>query len=166
MDWLWQGIVSNLTWEILVVAAGIAMALLRKKDSKWAGPIIFGLLTITALSVLWFTITGRSLFSPPRVEVSPENIEKQLKTWCENVAIGTERTEEPDSYFAYTLRSHGGDPVNVFRAKHQPGYLQFKGLITFAPEHQAALAKLSNDDEEMIFQQLVLELAKANLSAV
>ncbi|HSZ02510.1 MAG TPA: DUF2299 family protein [Terriglobales bacterium] len=163
--WLWQGLVSNAVWELLILAAGIAMAILRKRESKWVGPVLYGIVTIASLVVIWFTFTGRPLFSQTRSEVvTPENVEENLKTWADHLAMSLERQPPSEAtFFSYIGRTGGPrDPINIFRAKEKPGYLQFRATINLAPEHQAALAKLSKQDSTKFLNELDLEMSRLN----
>jgi hypothetical protein len=54
----------------------------------------------------------------------------------------------------------GNGPVDIFRAKEKPGYLQMKATLDFSREHQAALAKLSEHDFTQFLNQLGLEVAR------
>lgn len=165
MDWLWQGLLSNLLWELLIVAAGVAVAVLRKRESKWAVPILFGLVTAACLLVGWFTITGRSLLSRPAVEITPENVEDNIKLWADDFGMSLERQPSPpDSYFLYVVRLHGGDPVQVFRSKtDKPNYLQFASSLTFAAEHEAIASKMTKAQTDKFAEKLTVDLARSNL---
>lgn len=163
-NWLVQGLISNLVWEILIVGAGIAMAILRKRDSKLVAPVLYGIVTVACLLVMWFTITGRSLLSHPVEETTADNIEGKVKLWSDDLAISLERTDLQGSYFSYTARLHGSDPVEIFRAKEKPGYLQFQSHISFSPEHQAILAKMSKADFDRATQEVALEVSRISIS--
>jgi hypothetical protein len=166
--WLWQGLVSNGVWELVIFAAGIAVAILRKRDSKWVGPLLYGIVTVASLAVIWFTFTGRSLFSTAHsAEVTPENVEENLKTWADHLAMSLERQAPSDTkFFAYIGRAGGPrDPVEISRVKEKPGYLQLNATISLSPEHQAALSKLSKQDSTKFINELGLEMARLKMGA-
>jgi len=159
-NWLLQALVSNLVWELLIVGAGVGMAILRKRESKWVAPVLYGVVTVACLAVIWFTFTGRSLLSKHQPAVTPENIEANIKTWADNLAMALERTNIPESHFAYVARLHGGDPVEIFRGNEKPAYLQLRTTLVFSPEHQAIWSKLSKHQTDKATQELGLEFAK------
>jgi hypothetical protein len=164
-NWLLQGLVNNLVWALLIATFGIGMAILKKRDSKWVAPFLYGIVTVACLAVIGFTFTGRSLFSSPPLEITPENIESNLKTWTNNLAITLTRTTIPESYFGYVAILRGADPVQLFRSKDKPGYLQFRATIAFSPEHLVAMSKLSDAQTLKVTQELFLEVARLRMGS-
>jgi hypothetical protein len=85
------------------------------------------------LQLFGLQATGRSPFAKQQIEITPENIEENLKIWADNVAISLTRANIPESYFGYIANHPGADAIQVFRAKDKPGYLQFSATISLIP---------------------------------
>jgi hypothetical protein len=150
---LFQTIFGSLLYDLLL-AAGVAALLgwLKSKASQWANPVLYGIVAFTAVLIIGYVLTGRPVLSKQQPQVTPENIEANVKTWSENLGMSVERTNRQDAFFSYAMRLYSGDPV-----------LQFMSTISIAPEHQAILAKLSQVQSEKMIQELNLEVARANL---
>jgi hypothetical protein len=150
---------------ILVFGGAAALGFVKRKIPQHAPTLAYAALGATCIAVLLFTFTGRPIFAPtPPQPVTSENIEQNIKGWAENLGMSIGPGGEPDSAFAYTLRSTTGDPATVFKSnKEKPGYLQFKAQINVSPEHQTAFAKMSQPQVDRVLQQLSLEIGQANL---
>lgn len=161
---LLQTIFGSLLYDLLL-AAGVAALLgwLKSKASQWANPVLYGIVAFTAVLIIGYVLTGRPVLSRQQPQVTSENIEANVKRWSENLGMSVERTNRQDAFFSYTMRLYNGDPVEIFRGKDKPGYLQFMSTISVAAEHQAILAKLSEVQSEKMIQELNLEVARANL---
>lgn len=157
---------GNALWDFLfaVVIAGV-IAYLRSKKEQWAGPALYGLAAFTLVLIVGFVLTGRPPLSPPPEGVTPENIEANIKTWADHLAMSLERQNAPDAdFFSYLGRVHQDDPLEIFRAKEKPGYLQLRATLTLSPEHRAALAKLSERDATNFIDQLNLDVARFKMT--
>ncbi len=170
MDSLIQGIIQNWFSDLikLAVMAAITFALtkLNAKYPQWGAHARYALMTFVLLALLIFTFTGRAIFAPPiSQEVTPENVEANIKIWADHLAISYQRKDVPDGDFFYGTVTVGNIPIDVFRVKGKPGYLQMKGTLNFAAQHQSAMAKLSERDFSQFVNQLNLEVARLKLTA-
>ena len=166
MDWLLHALVSRLVWEIILVAGGAGgLAYVRAKAPTAAPYFLYGIAGATCVAILIFTFTGRGFNSKSLAEVTPENVEENIKTWADHLAMSLERQNAPDGdFFSYVGRVHGGDPVEIFRAKEKSGYLQLKATIKLSREHEALLGKLSKHDSAQFLNGLSLEMARLRMS--
>jgi hypothetical protein len=161
--WLWQNLISNALWAILLLGGGIAVGILRAKKAAWASPIIYGIATIACLAIIIFTFTGHAVFSKPETDTS--NIEDRVKEWITTLGLGSQPiTGVPDTFFAYKIFLVNGNSVIVSRnSKSKSGYLQFQSVIVIAPEHRAMLAKLTKDQATAVEEELVQHLADSKM---
>ncbi len=168
MDWnaIWQGIVSNALYGLLIFGGGGLIAYLRIKRPNFADPLRFGLLGAACIALILFALMGRGILVRPRLEITPGNIEENLKLWAEHLSITLEHQEISDRYFSYIARLHGGDPIEVFRAKEKPAYFQFSANMDFAPQHQVAFSKLDKAQQERVQQELTLEVARLRMGTI
>jgi hypothetical protein len=101
MDNLIQGILQNWISDSikLVIMAAITLALTRlnAKFPNWGAHARYALMTFVLLALLMFTFTGRAIFAPPiSPEVTPENVEDNLKVWADHLDISLQRKAVPD----------------------------------------------------------------------
>jgi hypothetical protein len=167
MDWLAQALVSQLTWEIiLMLGGGTLLGYLRKRLPEHASSIAYGIFGVTCVAVLLYTITGRGLmYRKPPESVTPENVEGNIKAWADHLAMSLERQPpEGDVFFSYVAHVRMADPVIIARAKEKPGYLQFAATLTASQEHQAILSKLNRHDYGKFLNDLSLELARLRMA--
>jgi hypothetical protein len=166
MDWLWQNLFSWLVVEVILVAGGAAaFGYIKRKLPEQAPTLAYAAFGAICVSILIFTFTGRGVFSKtPPSPVTSENVEQNIKVWAEHLGMSIGPANEGNSYFAHTLTLGANtQAVEVFRSNEKPGYLQFKAIITVAPEQQAAFAKMSQDQVGHVVEQINLEVARANL---
>lgn len=161
-----EAIFGSLLYELLLAGAVAAlMTWLKKIKPNWAAPVLYGLLGFIGILVMAYVFTGHALLAH-EPQITPENIEENVKAWCDSVSIGLQRTLLLDTYWSYTARLSGADPIEIFRGKEKPGYLQFKATIKFSPEHQVALSKLTKIQTQRFFRRLELELSKMRMTTV
>lgn len=100
-------------------------------------------------------------FRKRTVEVTPENIEDNLKIWADHLAVGLVRQNPgQDEIFSYISRASGGDPIEISIAKEKPGYLQFKSTLNLSSVHMAIVAKMSKRDFVRFLGNVGLELSR------
>ena len=162
-----QSIFARFIWELLLATGvGGLIAGLKVKKEKWAGPVLYGLTAFALIFVLGYVLTGQAPLRGQSQEVNPENVEENIKVWADHLAMSLERQPPNDTkFFSYVGRVHNGDPVEIFRAKEKPGYLQFMATVNASPEHRAALAKLSERESAQFINQLNLEVARLRMTS-
>jgi hypothetical protein len=162
-----QSIFARFIWELLLATGvGGLIAGLKVKKEKWAGPVLYGLTAFVLIFVLGFVLTGQAPLHGQPQEVSAENVEDNIKIWADHLAMSLERQppSEPN-FFSYLGRVHQGDPIEIFRAKEKPAYIQLKGaLSSLSAEHRAAFAKLSEHDATNFLNQLNLDLTRLKMT--
>lgn len=168
MDWslLWEGLLSHALYALLIFAGGAVLAAIKLKWPNYAEPARYGLIGAACVAVVLFALLGRGIISSPRPEITPNNIEQNLKLWADHLSVTLERQDISDRYFSYIARFHGGDPVEVFRVKDRPEYLQFVASIDFAPQHQAIFAALSKAQQDKVTQELTLTLNQLRMGTI
>ena len=166
MDWLWQGLLTNGLWALLLFGGGIVVAILRAKKQAWATPVLYGIGTVVCLAVIVFTFTGRPVFSKPLTEES--NIEEKIKDWSAHLGFALQPAapaQEPS--FAYRLIIPNGDNIIVVRdATSRPQYIQAQSSIVLTPEQSTALSKLTKDEQDAVTQEVQLELSRTTTSFI
>jgi hypothetical protein len=164
-NWLAQSLFSRTVWEfILMFGGGTVIATLKTKVSALTQPILYGLTTAAAIGVILFTLTGQAVFSKTQPQTDADNVDQNIKAWMASLGLGWQPEYLADASFAYRVKLANGSAVVVdYLPKRRPGYVQFEGLVTMAPEHKAMLAKLNNEQADTVLAELSLELARSRI---
>ncbi len=159
-----QGIFTSLIASVLIVGIPTLLTWIKNKWPQHGELVRFWLTTAAALAILLYATTGYIPFAKHEIQITPENLEENIKLWAEHLGMNIGPATESDSYFAHTLSiPNMAQPVEVFRSKEKPGYLQFKATIQVAKEHQMAFSKMSQEAIDRINEQLALDIGRANL---
>jgi hypothetical protein len=163
METFFNNLFSGLTLEIILVLGGAAaLGYAKQKLPQFAPTLVYAFLGATCVAILIFTFTGRAVFSKaPAPLVTVENIEENTKLWAEHLGMTVGPATEPDSSFAHTFALQSDNSVTVFRSHVKPDYLQFKSIVTVAPEHEAAFYKMSPNQLTRIIEQLNLDIGRS-----
>jgi len=160
-DWLWQAIIANWLWELLVLAAGGVFAWLRHRNVSWLSVLFYGFAGCTLMSVLVYTLLGRAIVSREQPHTTPENVETNIKAWADRFSLAIQKQKDDKFSFVYSIGLPSGRTVLVGRAieKNREGYLQFQGTVVLGQEHEAELKKLSPSQLEEVMDRINLELS-------
>jgi hypothetical protein len=163
MDWLWQGLFTNGVWWLLFIAGAAMVAIIRRKWPIIASSVMYGLGALACLSVVYFTFTGRSVFSAP--PTSSSNIEAYLKKWITSSGLGVQQVPSPSPNFdfAYNVTTKMGNSILIFRdIKGKPEYLQLQISFMVSPEYQKTLAHLTPEQANNALQETMIEIFRRN----
>lgn len=109
-DWLWQAIVANWIWELLVVATGVLIGWLRHRNVSWLPVVFYGFAGSVLMSVLVFTFLERAILTRQQPETTPENVEKNVRVWSDAFQLGvTKLSPEPDVDFGLEIERWESD---------------------------------------------------------
>jgi hypothetical protein len=166
-SWISQGIITSTLATVLWAGGATLLTWIRNRWPTYGTLALYWVASAACLAVLWFATTGYVPFStvPPRV--TSENIEANMKQWSENLGLAFTKANIPDSYFAYTITTRSGTPIQVLRSqKEKPSYLQFVSTLMMAPEHQAIMGTLTKDQVDTVTQEIAIELDKTRVGFV
>src|SRR5579863_1846234 len=122
-NWLWQGLVANAVYAVLLILGGIVLAVLKKTRPNWAGPALYGLSGCALVAVLIFTVTGHAVFSRQQPETTPQNVEQNLRAWADSFQLGvTKMPPQTDVDFGLAISLKSGNPVEIRQLKQIPSY--------------------------------------------
>jgi hypothetical protein len=155
-----QGILTNWFSDLLILVGGAALAVLRKKNSPWAGVAAYFLIGCACMSVIVFTFVGHAILAKETPQTTAENIEPNIRAWSDQFSLGIQKQADDNFDFAYAISLHSGRTVLVGRPKVRDRYLQFQGNVTLAPEHEAAVQKLSLSQQQRLADEINLEMAR------
>jgi len=160
-----------LLWEVLLLlGVGIALERLKAKWPVLASRVLYGLAAATCTAVLIFTFTGHGFLSRQRPEVTPENVEENVRKWADDLGLGVTRMQsgpnQQQIYFGLVITLFNGTPLEVFRGKEKPGFLQMQCALTLSPEHLDMLGKLGKEQAADAMQEILLEMARSRIGFI
>ena len=163
MDFV-QGIVTSILATLLCFGGATMLTWIKTRWPQYGDLVRYWLASAASLAVLWFAMTGYVPFSKRQLQITPDNIEANLKAWFENVGLPFTKANLPDTYFSYAITTRTGTPIQVSRmTKDKPAYLQFASTLMMSPEHQAMMGTLTKDQIETATEEIALELAKTRV---
>lgn len=170
-DWVWQNLTSSLLWELLLlVGVGVLLERLKAKWPVIAMRVLYGLGGTTCAAVLLFTFTGHGLLAKRKPEITPENLEANVRKWADDLGLGVTRMQPPPNQeiqFGLILTLADGNPLQVFRgARDKSGFLQMQCALVLSPEHLAMLNKLSKQQADDAMQEIILEMDRSRIGYV
>jgi hypothetical protein len=158
---LLDGLLAHGLYDLLILAGGIALGVLKKRNAKWAAIIAYGLGGCTLVAILIFTFTGHAILSMQQPETTAANVETNIRAWADNINLGVTKEQPGQDYdFLYLITLRSGGTVLVGRAKRRESYIQFQANVTVSKDHRDLLAKLSKDQQDRVVQETALELAR------
>ena len=163
-DWLWQAIIANWIWELLVLASGVTIAWLRHKNVSWLPVLFYGFAGCVLMSVMIYTFLGRAILSRQQPETTSENVEKNIRAWADAFQLGVTKLQpDPNGDFGLAIALKGGNSLEIHKLKQSPAYLQIQSQLVLSPEHQKTLAKLTEEQSAFVTEELSLELARSKI---
>jgi hypothetical protein len=165
MEWntIWQAFLAHWISELLILGSTALLAVLKERNSKWAGVFAYGFAGFAFMSIIVFTFTGHAIFSTETPHTTSENVESNVRVWADKFSLGIQKQADDKFSFVYAISLPTGRGVLVGRPKQREGYLQFQGNTALSPEHEAALKKLSPSQLERISDEISLEMARSKV---
>ncbi|HXX18377.1 MAG TPA: hypothetical protein VEJ46_03155 [Candidatus Acidoferrum sp.] len=163
-NWFWQGTLTSVAATILWLGGATVLTWIRYKWPKYGSLALYWIASAACIGVLWLATTGYVPFTKHQPEVTPDNIEQNLKVWSEDLGIPYASQPMPDTYFAFSMTTRSGTQFQVIRStKEKPAYLQFQSQMTLAPDLQALMGTLAPSQVEEVTQEVTVELAKSRV---
>jgi hypothetical protein len=164
MDWLWQNLLSNWVWEVLMLAVGLLFAWLRHKNVQWLPVLVYGLTGCALTGVIGYTLTGRAILSQRAPVTTLENIEPNIRKWCDTFGLSVQTLPVTNAHFSVgIIIPMNGRKIMVARLKERDRYLQLQAEITANKEQQATMGKFSVEQNQRTNHEVNLELARSKL---
>jgi hypothetical protein len=145
------------------------MTFLRRKQSEWASPVLYGLGTVCVLLVIFFTLVGRPLISCQEPATTPKNVEAHLQDWLKDTGAGIRdiSSDEPNDDFAIQLSLLNGTSIIVSRSKIRDRYITLAAVIGFTdPKQKALFLKLSEDERADFLRDIVIEMNRERIECL
>lgn len=167
MDWksLYNNVLSNIVWWLLVLGGGALLALLKIYWPKFADPTLYALVGIACLAMVAFSLKGKGLLISNPAVITPENIEEHVREWLDHFRVSSKKESAPTgmSFLVIaTLRS--GNLVAIGRHNEAEEYLSLQSRVMLGPEHQVAIDAMTEEQRNQTIQEIVLELLRTRIA--
>jgi hypothetical protein len=170
MDWswhsVWQGVLSNAIYALLIFGVGVLLTLLKQRGSRWVTPIVYGLGASALVAVILLAFVAVTRIPKEQPQITPDNVEANIRTWLDASGISTRILDEPDRIFALGVMMDSGTPVEISRPKSSDRYIIFQTKLVPDDDRRAQLDKLSGEEKDQLVQELELEMARAKVSYI
>ncbi len=156
---------------IVILGAGVVMALLQNREKPWVKSILTGLATSVLLFVFFLGLSMSAAISDYRQSLQPKvtgaNVEGKMKDWAYAFGMTAERLDvgdKPEAYFAMRVTPKTKDTVvHVMRLKALPDYAFLSATIELGTEHKSAWGRLSERERTRLREQVRMELSRSRI---
>jgi hypothetical protein len=170
-DWLWQGILSNGLYALLILAGGVVLAVMRAKSQRLFLPIVWFFIGSALISVVVVAVVYLVRSSKPN-ELSPtlraDKLETTIHEWLDTFGYSVQRVnppEDPSMTFELIAKGPGSDvSILIFSKKNIPQYLSLQTAIALGPDDRNQIAKMTPDEVLQIGNEFVTQLAQARVN--
>jgi len=170
MDWagLWQGVLSNLLYGLIILGAGALLAALRIRWPSYAEPARYALTGAAGAALILFALLGKGISTKSPPETTAENLETNIRKWADDAGLPIAKAPPTAEgiYFGYTVTATSGVPISVFRAKQKPGFLQMQCALFMSAEHLSMMAKLTKEQADDAMEEIILEMDRSRIGFV
>jgi hypothetical protein len=163
LEWLWQGLVTELVGLVAAAVGAVVVAYLKARGSRWAAPIMYGLGGFALIAVSLFAFAGVRTFSKQELQMTPNTVEMNIRTWLDTFRLAVQREKDPQSYFTLRVTLPNQIPVTIRRTKELDRYILFETYTDVSRKHYNILEKLSKEQSERLIDELVSEVARLNV---
>lgn len=191
--WLEQSIAGAWIRRLLEICGGAVLAWLRARDPKIAGSILYGLAGVAVLEIIFFFATTQSPVpakapvdltilegeiaslstyvharstasrSSQAPALTPENVERNVRTWLGTFGYGFVPVTLPNTHFAIRVNlPNNGRPILIARSTDEQfeRYITIQASVAISPEHQAILQRMPEDQRQRVLRDLSIEVSR------
>lgn len=171
LDWLWQGLLTNFVWIILIAAGGVVLAVLRARFPRLFMPIVWFFIGSALASVIVVAVVYLVRSSKPNELTSAlkaDRLEITIHGWLDTFGYAVQRVnppEDPAMNFELIAKGPGSDiSIIIYSKKNIPQYLTLQTAIALGPEDKNQVAKMSHDEVLEIGNEFITQLAQARVN--
>lgn len=162
--WFLRNIISSAVYALLVSGGGILIAYLKRKQSEWASPVLYGVGGAAAIAVLIFAVKSFVAIPPKPTEITTNNISTAVSSWLDDFNLSHAKLTNPDAYWGNRVNLADGDSIFLFRSRAKDKYLTIQALVILSPEDQQKMAKLSKAQVIKIGESVEKEMLRAKIA--
>ena len=164
-NWPWQGVLRNGIYAILFTAGGVLMAWLKARQSRFAGPLLYGLAGVVCLSGLALSFEAHQFYSSQeRDAINAKNAESTVKGWLASYGFGyTEPLALTPPAFAFDTLLLNGSHMLVARFKPSDQYLTIRATVQIDERSKEELAKSPTRKIARLNRDVAIELVRSKM---
>lgn len=163
LEWLWQGLALWVITLLLATLGSFMMAYLKATGSRLVSPILYGLATFALTLFIILVLRGMAALPRPQQEITPENVESNIRNWLDTFRLAAKKESNPEAYFIFVVTAPNGNPIVVTRTKALDRYITYQATLTVSPQHLEILDKLPEDQSTQLIRELTIELARSRI---
>jgi hypothetical protein len=152
-NWLWQGLVANWLSSLLLLAAGGIVTYLRRVNSQWVIPALYGLGGAALMAIILFFSAG---IVPQQAQVNSENAESKTKQWLGDLGIANTLVPDTSAIFALEITMQSGKTMVVRQLNKIAGHVD---LYANVADNDPRIQALSDPKKKALAHDLTIELA-------
>lgn len=142
------------------------LAYLQSSYQTWFTSALWGLIgsALIAVIVAAFEIWRR--LPKPTPEVTPENVEANIRAWLDSFRLSVKREDNPIALFTLVATPDNGMPIVIWRPKALDRYVIVEATITISPEDKPLFDNLPAEEKGIFATRLSVELSRASMGFV
>lgn len=165
-DWLWQGIITS----VLATGACIVLAVLRKRLSPWASPLLYGLgglACVIVCSASFYVSHSVSKLTGVQADslIDIDHIDQSVRNWMDSAGLTVTRWVPKTSVWAYQVIMPSKRHFMVSQGNRESKYILIDGNDVFAGEVGSALSHLDRRGHDIVVYGLTLELGRFDIGS-
>jgi hypothetical protein len=162
-DWFWQGTLTSIVATILWIGGATMLTYIRSKWPTYGSLALYWIASAACIGILWLATTGYVPLSKHQPQVTPDNIEQNIKVWSEDLGIPYTLQNSPDTFF-FSMTTRTGTQFQVLRSTtEKTAYLQFTSQMILPPALQTVMGTLTPSQIDEVTQDVTLELARTKV---
>jgi hypothetical protein len=174
--WEWAGAFISKVLDIVVplllpVVGGTLMLWWKKREGKWATPIVYGLVTATCL---WLILASVWLIKRDQriiglEETTPKVVQKAVTEWLGNTDYNVKRDFHQDWHFAFSVSSDPKRKFTVGQLKEGSSqgisqYVSFMSNLDLDTDSKNRILKLPQVKRQLLESELQMDLIRLGIS--
>jgi hypothetical protein len=165
MDWLWQGLLSNLISALLIAGVGIVVSILKAKNVRFLPSLMYGLAasTLTGLLIVALNVQHKLVIEQKSM-TTVENVQEKVRSSLENFRLTVRNDPDKSSYFKYVVTLKNNNKVSILRPKDKENYLVLKATLVPDTTTKNVLDKFSEIQHSELLIQLMAEASKRDVT--
>lgn len=145
-----QGVLAHWISVIIMMAVSTLIAWGKKKDWKWATPILYGIATFVFLG--YILLGGFNFHSVSNMSV--KNIESQIRESLESFGYQTGKSPEQNCEFRLTVADLNGTKLSISQLKNFPSLIIIGIGVHLSADTQQKFSNLSINEKRQFMRNL------------
>jgi hypothetical protein len=156
-------IIAGVISSLIIIGVGAVLDYLQHSHPSWFGVVLWGLVGCGLIAVILMPFILLKRLPKRAPEVTPENIEANIRTWFDSFRLSTKRIDDPQSLFALLATLDNDMKILITRPKLLDRYIAIHSAITISPDDKAMLDGLPAEEHGIFAMRLSVELSRTGM---